>query len=102
LLTQVKLKEAVIDDSEVVRGIVEYAKKNRVNTIVIGAAHSNKNTLARTLYLRSGSKLSVNSNITYQFLVILRPLHDNFVFSLHVQMLCNVLKFLNVVAVSEN
>ncbi|XP_068476017.1 U-box domain-containing protein 52-like isoform X2 [Phaseolus vulgaris] len=52
----VKLKEAVIDDSEVVRGIVEYAKKNRVNTIVIGAAHSNKNTLARTLYLRSGSK----------------------------------------------
>jgi len=71
LLTQVKLKEAVIEDSEVVRGIVEYAQTNRVNTIVVGAAHSNKNTLARTLYLRSGSKLSVNRDITYQILLLI-------------------------------
>ncbi|CAJ1972013.1 unnamed protein product [Sphenostylis stenocarpa] len=52
----VMLKEAVIDDSEVVRGIVEYAQRNRVNTIVVGAQHSSKHSLARTLNLRSGSK----------------------------------------------
>ncbi|KAH1119544.1 hypothetical protein AAZX31_17G205300 [Glycine max] len=52
----VMLKEAVIDDSDVVKGIVEYAQRNRVNTIVVGATHSCKSTLARTLNLRSGSK----------------------------------------------
>ena len=58
---QVMLKEAVIDDSDVVKGIVEYAQRNRVNTIVVGAPHSSRNTLARTLNLRSGSKLSVGT-----------------------------------------
>ncbi|RDY00339.1 U-box domain-containing protein 52, partial [Mucuna pruriens] len=52
----VKLKEAVIDDSDVVKGIVEYAQRNGINTIVIGAPHPCKNSLARTLTLRSGSK----------------------------------------------
>ncbi|KAG4953840.1 hypothetical protein AAZX31_14G105900 [Glycine max] len=52
----VMLKEAVIDDSDIVKGIVEYAQRNRVNTIVVGAPHSSRNTLARTLNLRSGSK----------------------------------------------
>ncbi|XP_029130742.1 U-box domain-containing protein 52 isoform X2 [Cajanus cajan] len=52
----VKLKEAVIDDSDIVRGIVEYAQRNRVSTIVVGAPCTSKNTLARTLNLRSGSK----------------------------------------------
>ncbi|XP_029125461.1 uncharacterized protein LOC114915230 [Cajanus cajan] len=50
----VKLKEAVIDDSDIVRGIVEYAQRNRVSTIVVGAPCTSKNTLARTLNLRSG------------------------------------------------
>ncbi|TKY58078.1 U-box domain-containing protein 52 [Spatholobus suberectus] len=52
----IKLKEAVIDDSDVVRGIVEYAHRNRVNTIVVGAPYSTKNTWARSLNLRSGTK----------------------------------------------
>ncbi|KAK7383438.1 hypothetical protein VNO78_29117 [Psophocarpus tetragonolobus] len=52
----IKLKEAVVDDSDVVKGIVEYAKRNRVNTIVVGAPYSTKNTLARTLNLRGATK----------------------------------------------
>ncbi|KAG2390127.1 U-box domain-containing protein [Vigna angularis] len=55
----VQLKEAVIHDSDIVRGIVEYAQRNRVNTIVVGAGSSNRTSFARSLYLRSGSKLSV-------------------------------------------
>ncbi|XP_047174764.1 U-box domain-containing protein 52-like [Vigna umbellata] len=52
----VQLKEAVIHDSDIVRGIVEYAQRNRVNTIVVGAGSSNRTSFARSLYLRSGSK----------------------------------------------
>ncbi|QCD99275.1 U-box domain-containing protein 34-like [Vigna unguiculata] len=52
----VQLKEAVIHDGDIVRGIVEYAQRNRVNTIVVGAGSSNKSSFARSLYLRSGSK----------------------------------------------
>ncbi|XP_061350402.1 U-box domain-containing protein 34-like [Gastrolobium bilobum] len=43
----VMLKEAVIDDNDVVRGILEYAHRNHIHTIVVGAPSSTKNTLAR-------------------------------------------------------
>lgn len=54
------MKEAVIDDSDIVRGILEYAQRNRIQTIVVGAPSSNKNALSltRSLNMRSGSKLS--------------------------------------------
>ncbi|XP_027333580.1 U-box domain-containing protein 35-like [Abrus precatorius] len=54
----IKMKEAVIDDTDVARGILEYAHRNRIHTIVLGAPYSAKGTLsfARSLNLRTGSK----------------------------------------------
>ncbi|KAK7321568.1 hypothetical protein VNO77_32352 [Canavalia gladiata] len=52
----IKMKEAVIDDSDVVRGVLEYARRNQILNIVVGAPYTSKNSLARSLNLRSGSK----------------------------------------------
>jgi len=41
------MKEAVIDDSDVVRGLLEYANRNAIHSIVVGA--STKNPLIRSL-----------------------------------------------------
>ncbi|MED6169297.1 hypothetical protein PIB30_020090 [Stylosanthes scabra] len=58
-----KMKEAVIYDSDVVKAIIEYAARNRVHTLVLGAPTSSnkKNTLAKSLSLqftKASSKLS--------------------------------------------
>lgn len=37
----VKMKEAVIDDSDVVRGLLEYANRNAIHSIVVGASTKN-------------------------------------------------------------
>ncbi|KAK7311964.1 hypothetical protein RJT34_10468 [Clitoria ternatea] len=42
----VSMKEAVIDDSDVVRGLLDYAIRNLIHSIVIGASSSNKNPLS--------------------------------------------------------
>ncbi|XP_027189296.1 U-box domain-containing protein 52 isoform X2 [Cicer arietinum] len=57
----VKMKEAVIDDSDIARGILEYAKRNRIQTIIVGASSSftstlTKNVLSRSLNMRSISR----------------------------------------------
>ncbi|KAK7300626.1 hypothetical protein RJT34_11474 [Clitoria ternatea] len=52
----IKMKEAVIDDSDVVKGILEYAQRNHIYNIVVGAPSSNKNTPARNWTLRVGNK----------------------------------------------
>ncbi|XP_052109221.1 U-box domain-containing protein 52-like [Arachis duranensis] len=46
----VQVKEAVIHESDVVRGIVEFASKNFIHTIVVGAP-ANKGALSRFIYL---------------------------------------------------
>lgn len=62
------MKEAVINDTVVVRGILEYAQRNHVHTIVVGARSTNKNTLAKSLSLqfKAGSKLSAH-DIPFSF-----------------------------------
>ena len=53
----VKMKEAVIDDSDVARGIIEYAKRNLIQNIVVGApSNYTKNVLSRSLNMRTISK----------------------------------------------
>lgn len=41
------MKEAVIDDHDVVKGLLDFANRNSIHSIVIGA--SNKNHLTRFL-----------------------------------------------------
>ncbi|KAL5071582.1 hypothetical protein RYX36_022469 [Vicia faba] len=44
----VKMKEAIINDSDIARGILEYAKRNHVQNIIVGAPSSyTKNVLSR-------------------------------------------------------
>nr|WIL59792.1 nodulation protein [Melilotus officinalis] len=44
----VKLKEAIVDDSDIARGILDYAKRNHIQTIIIGAPSCyKKNVLSR-------------------------------------------------------
>lgn len=58
-LVQVKMKEAIINDTDIARGILEYAKRNHVQNIVVGAPSSyTKNVLSRSLNMRTISKLS--------------------------------------------
>ncbi|XP_058724979.1 U-box domain-containing protein 35-like isoform X2 [Vicia villosa] len=53
----VKMKEAVINDSDIARGISEYAKRNHVQHIIVGAPSSyTKNVLSRSLNMRTISK----------------------------------------------
>ncbi|XP_019457811.1 PREDICTED: U-box domain-containing protein 52-like isoform X2 [Lupinus angustifolius] len=60
----VKLKEAVVDDSDITRGILEFAQRNHIHCIVVGAPSTkNKNSLtsvgkltARSFTLRTGTK----------------------------------------------
>ncbi|XP_057427207.1 U-box domain-containing protein 52-like isoform X3 [Lotus japonicus] len=52
----VKMKEAVIDDSDIVRGVLEYVERNHIQTIVLGAPSSTKNALVKSFSLRTGSK----------------------------------------------
>ncbi|CAK8569901.1 unnamed protein product [Lathyrus sativus] len=53
----VKMKEAIINDSDIARGISEYAKRNHVQNIVVGAPSSyTKNVLSRSLNMRTISK----------------------------------------------
>ncbi|MED6126662.1 hypothetical protein PIB30_080577 [Stylosanthes scabra] len=49
-----KMKEAVIYDSDVVKAIIEYAARNRVHTLVLGApsGSNKKNTLAKSFSLQ--------------------------------------------------
>ncbi|XP_016207235.2 U-box domain-containing protein 35-like isoform X1 [Arachis ipaensis] len=49
-----KMKEAVIYDSDPVKAIIEYAERNRVHTLVLGAptGSNKKNTLAKSLSLQ--------------------------------------------------
>jgi len=42
---QVMMKEAVVDDADVVRGLLEFANRNLIHSIVVGA--SAKNPLSR-------------------------------------------------------
>jgi K+-sensing histidine kinase KdpD len=53
------MKEAVVDDSDIARGILDYAKRNHIQTIIVGAPSSyTKNVLSRSLNMRTISKLS--------------------------------------------
>ncbi|XP_050887674.1 U-box domain-containing protein 52 [Lathyrus oleraceus] len=53
----VKMKEAIINDTDIARGILEYAKRNYVQNIVVGAPSSyTKNVLSRSLNMRTISK----------------------------------------------
>ncbi|KAK2452785.1 hypothetical protein P8452_00494 [Trifolium repens] len=53
----VKMKEAVVDDSDIARGILDYAKRNHIQTIIVGAPSSyTKNVLSRSLNMRTISK----------------------------------------------
>ncbi|KAE9600684.1 putative protein kinase RLK-Pelle-RLCK-IXb family [Lupinus albus] len=60
----VKLKEAVVDDSDITRGILEFAQRNHIHSIVVGAPSTkNKNALtgvgkltARSFTIRTGTK----------------------------------------------
>ncbi|KAF1889001.1 hypothetical protein Lal_00015262, partial [Lupinus albus] len=46
LSSQVKLKEAVVDDSDITRGILEFAQRNHIHSIVVGVPSTkNKNAL---------------------------------------------------------
>lgn len=56
---QVKLKEAIIIDTDISRGILDYAKRNHIQTIIVGAPTGyKKNVLSRSLNMRTISKLS--------------------------------------------
>ncbi|GAU17652.1 hypothetical protein TSUD_07130 [Trifolium subterraneum] len=51
------MKEAVVDHSDIARGLLEYAKRNHIQTIIVGAPASyTKNVLSRSLNMRTISK----------------------------------------------
>ncbi|KAK7261016.1 hypothetical protein RIF29_27319 [Crotalaria pallida] len=61
----VRLKEAVVDDSDIVRGILDYAQRNHIHSIIVGAPASSKSKssfasvgklTAKSLQIRTGSK----------------------------------------------
>ncbi|CAL0321860.1 unnamed protein product [Lupinus luteus] len=66
----VKLKEAVVDDSDITRGILEFARRNHIHSIVVGAPSTkNKNSLtsvgkltARSFTIRTGTKKHKEQN----------------------------------------